>query len=306
MAILYRVDDDDDLAASGRAPRAPRRAPVWLRVARLLLTLAVAGGVVFAVVTIYQGGDGSPGTTDVPLVTANLGETRVRPAQPGGMDVPHRDRVILQRGPTEDPELLATALLQAPAEEPLPEEALPTPSSADRLGRSDPTVPEVFLERLPPGTEPPLLDPPWAEVAPPELELTLVSPEPTQVAPEIEEALEADTLDDLVAAVQEAEVEPETAPTIAALIDEVANEPIAGDYRVQLAAVQDEAAVAPEWDRFVRLYPDLLDGQERLTSPAEPGRLIRVSAGPMLEADARRICGAIVERGGDCIVRAID
>ena len=305
MAILYRVDDDD-LTAAGRAPRSRHRAPVWWRVARLLLTLAVAGGVVFALVTIYQGGDGTPGTADVPLVRANLGETRTRPAQPGGMDVPHRDRVILQRGPTEDPELLATVLLQAPAEEPLAEEDLPALSPDGRLGRDDPSVPEVFLERLPPGAEPPALDPPWAEVPPPELALSPASPAPVPVPSEIEETLEADTLDELVAAVQEAEVEPEAAPTLEALIDQVADEPVAGSFRVQLAAVQDEAAVAPEWDRFVRLYPDLLDGQQRLTSPSQAGRLIRVSAGPMPEADARRICGAIVERGGDCLVRAVE
>lgn len=325
MTILYRVDDDDDGSAK-RADRSSRRTPRWLRIGRLLVTVAVAGGVVFGIVTIYGDGGDTVRATDVPIVLANLAETRERPEQPGGMDVPHRDRVILQRGPTEDAELLSTALVQAPAEEPLPPESLPAPSDGQSVGRVDPSEPEVLLQRLAPGEqldaptpEPVLAEPLLPDVPPAELVLTptpLTQPpivvDPPLGTPDPEDALEVDALDDLVAAVQDVEVEQVERPALDVPVEEetsiedLIGAVAVGGFRVQLAALQSEGAVAEEWRRMVRLYPDLLQGQEPLISNPETGRLVRMSAGPMAEADARLLCGTISQRGGDCFVRPID
>lgn len=325
MAILYRVDDDDpdDLDRADGAGRRPRR---WVGLVGLLLTGAIVGAFAFAIVTIYEDGGGAPQTADVPLVQANIAETRVRPAQPGGMDVPHRDRVILQRGPTEDADLLATALLQAPAEEPLSDASMPRPSDRRTVGRNDPTIPEILLERRPTGdgadeplpdqsapeeplpdqtrpAEPLRPDGPLAESMPVPLSpVDGAEPWPEIAGLDVVEDSPVDGLEELIAAVQEAEVEQIVSPPIEQPLDDA----VTGNFRVQLAALRDEASVMPEWERLVRLYPDLLQNQEPLTSEPEAGRLIRVSAGPLSESDARRLCGAIVERGGDCFVRVVN
>ncbi|MEM7446599.1 MAG: hypothetical protein AAF414_24995, partial [Pseudomonadota bacterium] len=149
MAILYRVDDDGygDTGTQGEQSKA--RAPIWLRAGRFLVAGAMIAGLGYAIVTIYDGGNGGlPATADVPVIQTNLAETRVRPEQPGGLVVPHRDRVILQRGPAEDAELLSTALLQPPPEEPLPIDVIARGASGRPAPRENPDSPEIMLRRL--------------------------------------------------------------------------------------------------------------------------------------------------------------
>ncbi len=76
-------------------------------------------------------------------------------------------------------------------------------------------------------------------------------------------------------------------------------------YRIQLAALSDEAAAARAWDRFRRRYGDLLAGLEPVVRPIETGgrTLYRVQAGSFASREeARARCARIKRAGGDCFV----
>lgn len=79
-----------------------------------------------------------------------------------------------------------------------------------------------------------------------------------------------------------------------------------GDFRVQIVAVQAEPDASSEWRRYAATYPDLLGGFEPYVQRidlGERGVWYRVQAGPLDRADADALCGALKERGADCIVR---
>ncbi len=76
-------------------------------------------------------------------------------------------------------------------------------------------------------------------------------------------------------------------------------------FRIQLAALSDEAAASRAWDRFRQRYGDLLAGLEPVVQPAAAGgrTLYRVQAGSFASREeARARCARIRRAGGDCFV----
>jgi cell division septation protein DedD len=104
-----------------------------------------------------------------------------------------------------------------------------------------------------------------------------------------------------------------SAPTsIAALIAE-AGPPVpsapkaasgSGGYRLQLSAVRNADAVAGEWARLKRLYPELARLSNSTTKIDIPGKgtFYRVEAGPLDEAAAKSTCTHLRGQGLGCIV----
>ena len=81
-----------------------------------------AGGIWFAYQQGLRHGGGSTGAADVPLIRADERPTKVKPENPGGMEVPDRDKLIYtQKRPTVEH-------LLPPPEKPMPR---PTARSAD-------------------------------------------------------------------------------------------------------------------------------------------------------------------------------
>lgn len=112
------------------APRAPR----LHRALGGFAALAALGGLLALLVGTYS--SFNAGASGVPLIRADLNPTRVRPEQPGGMNVPHQDRLILAQGGSRG---LAVQLVPPP-EAPIPEtnleamiEAAPPPTSIGDL-----------------------------------------------------------------------------------------------------------------------------------------------------------------------------
>ena len=117
----------------------PRFRGVIVSLIALLVLGAFAGGLWFA----YQQGlrHASGGVADVPLIRADERPTKVKPENPGGMEVPDRDKLIYtQKHPVVEH-------LLPPAEKPLPKPtALP----------SSPAAPSV---ELPPAPAPAAVEP---------------------------------------------------------------------------------------------------------------------------------------------------
>ena len=92
--------------------RRPRLLPVWI-----LLGAALVSGVAWAA-TEYMGGGPPPDEAQVQLITASAEPWKVRPDDPGGMEIPNRDALIYETLTTADPEEGPERILPPP-EEPL-------------------------------------------------------------------------------------------------------------------------------------------------------------------------------------------
>lgn len=116
-----RFGDDVNYAADrlGHAPLHPRRRGLVALGAAVVGTAAFAGVILYA----YKGSDRTTPEGGPPVIQADAAPTKLRPEQPGGMDVPHQDKLVYDRlnhgGKDGRPQV--EHLL------PLPEQPLPRP-----------------------------------------------------------------------------------------------------------------------------------------------------------------------------------
>ncbi|HEU0071995.1 MAG TPA: hypothetical protein VFS04_11930, partial [Alphaproteobacteria bacterium] len=106
---MSRYDDDDDtferpsggserrVGPSSIAYESPRRKPGRRRLITSLVVLLALGGFIGIVWHAYNQGKSGGADGVVPVLKAEDGPTRVRPDQPGGMDVPNQDKLIYDR-----------------------------------------------------------------------------------------------------------------------------------------------------------------------------------------------------------------
>ena len=259
------------------------------------LLLVVAGIAIFAGITwyAYEAGQRQAAVASMPVIKADNGPTRVRPDNPGGMNVPNQDALVLN-DPGSTPNRAAGGVekLLPPPETPLPR---PTPANGAAVGTAGPSnavqsseasssvPPPIAAPSRSAGSEPP------APTAPSPA-ATASSPPPAAAAP------------------------PAPAPTQAAAAPAAARAPITaakpapggkGGWRVQLAAVKSEQAAALEWARIQKANPEL--GELTVSLPrvdlGEKGVFYRVQAGPLSDAAAaERLCSELKERKQGCIV----
>ena len=104
----------------GVARERPRR---YLALAGIAVLLAVfAGAIWFA----YRAGMNAGSDSGVPVIVAETGPIKVRPTDPGGLDVPHRNVLVYDRFGPQQNKRPAEQLLPRP-EEPISRSAIPLP-----------------------------------------------------------------------------------------------------------------------------------------------------------------------------------
>jgi hypothetical protein len=110
-----------------------------------------AGGLWFAYQQGLRHGGGSTGAADVPLIRADERPTKLKPENPGGMEVPDRDKLIYtQKRPTVEH-------LLPPPEKPMPR---PTaPSAAAASGSPQPPLMTAAAGASNPGPQPQVQQP---------------------------------------------------------------------------------------------------------------------------------------------------
>ena len=97
--------DSDGGAELYADPREHKGGPRFRGLITALVALVVigvfAGGIWFAYQQGIRHGSGGTGAADVPLIRADERPTKVKPENPGGMEVPDRDKLIYtQKRPT--------------------------------------------------------------------------------------------------------------------------------------------------------------------------------------------------------------
>jgi outer membrane biosynthesis protein TonB len=250
------------------------------------LAIVAAGVAVFGGVVWYAYSQGNRAGTEsvAPVLQADTSPTRIKPEQPGGIEVPHQDKLVYGR-------------LNPNAKEPGVEHLLPPPEeplARPKPGARKPATAEADLpeEKVPPPGSVPAPAPAPAAAADAAKPAVAEAAKPAPVAPPAPQP----------APQPAAQPAAPPAPQVAAVAPPATG---GGVVRLQLASVGQEPLAAGEWQRLSRKYPDLLGGVGYRVVAADlgaKGTFYRVQAGPVDEARAREICDALKAKGDGCIV----
>ncbi len=308
MIDLGRLDDDPDYEFEDEdAPPARRRIlPLGLA------AIALAG---FGAISwyAYQGAIGNLSDEAIPLIQADAGPIKTRPAAPGGIDVPHQDKLVLN-DIAPDPNKPQVERLLPPPEVPRPPAAareqfadsavdsaagpaLADPAQDQRASVAGEATGEADGDlKLAPAGKPQEGDAPKSAVA----DKAVTVKTPSDPAP----ASKAPTTKALAAPVPpKAEPAPK-APAISAPTTQTAAIP--GGFLVQLASLKDKKLVGGEWVRLQKAFPKLLAGKKLVLQEADlGGRGVyqRIRAGYFADQkSAAAFCQALKAKNQACIV----
>jgi cell division septation protein DedD len=302
---------------------------------RLLARRLVQGGVALLAVVLFLGvvwyaytwGSRSAATGEVPVVSAPEGAEKVEPDDPGGMDVPHQDKLVLnQDGEGESGQV--ERLLPPPEEPRPPENSQPeqsaeataqpgtAPADGDAQGEQVADLPETTVpdQNMPEGernvgtaatdTEGAAGDAASDAEAQPsdgqagDASETEAASAPTRT-PERKPGGDGtgDTGQTQTAAADPAQETPEPDAQPAGAPDD-------GRFAVQIAAFQSEQAARNAWSTYQERFPEILSGQRLLLQNAEvDGQMYwRVRTGPFADrASAQAVCNRLKARDQSCL-----
>lgn len=256
--------------------------------------LAAFAGVVWYA---YDRGLQAGSEATAPLIQADPSPVKVRPEQPGGLDVPNQDKLVYGAlRPGQDDGSTVERLLPAPEKPVEPPRPVPAPEpvpqeTEDRGGPQPLASAESAAEAtaadnsatvpIPARTPRPVTT--QAVPAPQESAPAPAAPVQSATAPTPIQAPQPAASDVPPASTQPTPVAPPPPPPPAPKPEPAAAPPTpapeppkqeaaapppqpapqpasqpAGRYRVQLGAFRDEAAARREWDRLTKRYPDVL------------------------------------------------
>lgn len=283
----------DPSAPGGEAEAALPRArllPMWILIAAVVIV-----GVAWAMSERYFGP--AEDNKSVPVIVADTTPVKVRPEEPGGVDVPDRDKYVYKSLTEEEPE--AEQLLPPP-EEPMerpPVEAVELAASeaAEEMTREAEVAMETVAEDTP---EPP----PPSELAVAKLKETaeVAKARVTETAPEPmkQEAAASEAV--------KAAPPPEPELTSTAPLQSATVSATSGSFLVQIGAAKNEASANEEIDRLAKKHPDILAGLSGAVirvDLGDKGVWYRMRVGPFAsQGAANTICGQLKAVDVGCFV----
>ncbi len=270
----------------------------WLPATIALVALGGFSGIVWYAYS--QGASQSTGGA-VPLVQADAGPLKSRPTDPGGLEVPNQDKLILNGQAVDGTSGKVERML------PPPEAPIAKPS----LAAAPPAPPPQVANAVPPALNAPRPQGPVQQASPilvPNQQQAAVvpravTPPPGQAAPVPQPVVSRP------GAAPQVPVGQTPAPVVAkppaAQTPPVATPAAAGVTRgakVQLGAVKSEAAASAEWAKLQKAHPELSSLSMSVAKVEIPnkGTYYRIQAGPV--NDGASVCGAVKARGQDCLV----
>ena len=262
---------------SGR-PRNYRR-----RFLTIAFIVVIVGGSAAIVWNAYNQGQRTNGDGVVPLIQADNSPSKVKPDQPGGMDVPNQDKLIYDRLTPGQSSPNSVERLLPPAEQPVARPQEPPPAPSQDIESMLPEV-AAIPETPPPAQVPrPAVQPPANEFTPP----TIAPRQP-------------------VASVPSAPQSAPKPPPVVASNTPAANAAAGRNFRVQLGAVRAPDVATKEWERLVGANKDLLGKLTLNVTQAdlgERGTFYRIQAGPVGDQQAALdLCAKLKTRNVSCII----
>jgi len=283
------------------------------------IVTALAAVVCFGAVVwyAYTWGTGQMDSDELPVVRAQPMPEKVRPEQPGGMDVPHQGMAVLNNGSEGQSPQAVERLLPRPEIPQPPEPIQEPPQSAQAVpgnGQAG-AVPEMADASEADVTEPPVEEPMSVEsLADGGIAKPVPKPDPGAAGgDQIAALLEQQPLETANGAAEDDESElpapPEAEPAPAAAAPAAAPQMAAlttGDIVLQLSSVKSEAAAEAEWNRLQTAHPALL-GKLPLaleTAEVKGTKYYRVQTGPFASRDAAaELCAQLKAAHQDCLVK---
>jgi cell division septation protein DedD len=317
------LEDDPSVAGGGSDPASAsppddsgpeRRRGLLVRLFQGTVALAAVAAFLAVVWYAYTWGTGQGGGDGggLPVVEAPSGPEKVKPDDPGGMEVEHQDKVVLNDEAAEG----EVERLLPPPETPRPPEPAPAAEGAETAAQDGAAEPAGAAGPADTGET---ADGSGAASDGAASEGADVAASDADALPEQEVAELPETTPPDGGAGGEAADTPDAGGTDAA--DGQAAEPAAepeaepepaqpaaerdGAYAVQLAAFRDEAGARAAWDRFRERYPELLGDLQLLLQRTEiegRGTFWRVRTGPFQQKSAADgLCAKLKDRGQDCL-----
>ncbi len=307
---------DPGIAPGDRNIDPPKRRSIWPSIAVVAAASAFGGVIWFA----YHQSPGAGGNGMPPLVKAEPGPTKVKPDNPGGQEIPFQDSTVYDRlNPSQNAQKPVVEKLLPPPEAPAPRTP-PAPAPPAETAVAPPPLPsdaQVAQQAVAPPQQMATDLPPPVDVAAP----TALAPTPGAIviqpppppAPRVVQAVPPPPPKVAAAGIPKQQpAKPAGPSSIAALINEAGGgaSPApktssgGGGYHLQLSAVRSADAVAGEWARLKRRYPELAgltNSTHKIDTP-DKGTFYRVEAGPLDEAAAKSTCTRLRGEGLGCIV----
>lgn len=284
MATNYDpIERDEPLPRSASNGRRRRRGLGYFT-----LFVGAAAGIALVGVGVfsYKAGERRGAEGVAPVIVAGGGPDKVRPDQPGGMEVPNQDKQIYERlNPDRGQQPSRVERLLPPPEAPMspPKQAAAAAPNPPVAAPAPPKVPELtpsdsFSKPVAPSSSAASR----TEAPPP--------PQVTKAAPAVQPA-----------------PPPTSAPMPAEVAKAVSTQPSAGGaYRVQIAALRTEEDAQKVIARAKKTSGELLSGltfDVRRADLGERGIYYRVQLGPLADAAAASgLCDKLKDRKLGCLV----
>lgn len=299
----------------------------------LLIVIAAVGAFCLLIWFVYTQGRRAGTEVVAPVIHADAGPTKVKPESPGGMDVPNQDRLIYERlrndkdggdgvehllPPPETPMDRPQAPPPAPAQTARADDEEAAPPSASGPSAAGPTgAPAAAPAATPPAvpapsqatarsdaasvpTVPPAASAPApvrSAPVPAPAPVPQLAPRPVPPRPEVAKAEAAKA--------EPPRPVPAPVPTAPVLTPPTSAPPATGGaLRLQFASVPSDTQAVAEAQRIQRKHAAVLGGVALHIVRADLGAkgiYYRVQAGPLDEAQARRLCDAVKAGGDNCI-----
>lgn len=313
LVELDRLADDEEYPFEDEEEPEQRRSALPV----ILATTALLG---FAAVSwyAYQGVTEMSTEEAIPVIQADASPIKTRPTAPGGLDVPHQDKLVLNEI-TPDPEKPQVERLLPPPEVPKPPSADATvPAGAVQGGNTATDAANALAgtqetaktEAVPletaagPTTQQPA---PQAQ-APQQQSETAPRPAPAVPVVQAPAATPPDATKSAPAAPTTAAAPPAPAVPKAETSAPKAEQTAAltHGYMVQLASLKDKNLVGGEWVRLQKAFPAQLDDKRLVLQSADLGTkgvYHRLRVGYYKDqASAASACQAFKAQNQDCIV----
>ncbi|MFA7275696.1 MAG: SPOR domain-containing protein [Pseudobdellovibrionaceae bacterium] len=265
MGQKSEFDDDGFIANFFRRDEEVSMPPSMSRLLMVVGGFAVLAAVVAITWATWPKGGSGMDEGSVPVIQADKEPYKVKPEEPGGMDVPNKDSTIF--------ETLKAAQSGEGQVENLLEDS-ETPVSRDELTEADPDVdatPQADIQIATKGDSETVKEEPVKEA----------TPAPATVKKDAKSVI----------ATLKNEVAPKTSAT-------------SGSAYVQLAAVKSDADAKAKWKSLQSKYASLagLSLRVQKAEVAGKGTFYRVQGGPLSADDAKAVCVKIKAAKGDCLV----
>lgn len=281
--------DEDDDAPEDLNEKEPRHmtTAVWFAV---LLGIVIAVLVGWETIGSRTPADGE--RVEIPLIKRDSAAVKVRPDDPGGMDVPDRDKLVYNRigshGTSEDVERLL----------PVAERPVLPPSVADALkNTAEPKAGQtenlLAKQEVP---APVAVQRPRTKVV-----NALATPKKVEPAPVKKAPTDAPVVKKTAPAEKVVKAAPAKAPVTA-----TSTAPVAGDYQVQLLSLKSKAAAEKAWTTILRKHKSLLSSQPADIVRADLGAkgvFYRLRTGAFKQkAAASALCKSLTAAKQGCFV----